>query len=143
MKWIKGENMKNMILTKIIIASILLLNFNSIIPKEISKSLKFEKGKISTTVKSAVIRGERDTYSFSAKQGQHISIAIISLEDNAVFEFLYQKNNIWVTLEGTQEARVWYGALPKSESNSYKIRVGGTRGNASYELFVGITVVDF
>ena len=135
--------MKKMTMTILIIISLSLITSTFVFSKENSKTLKFEKGKISTTVKSAVIRGERDVYSFSAKPGQRISIAITSLEDNAVFEFLYKKNGTWVGIEEYQEARVWYGKLPKSESNSYKIRVGGTRGNASYELFVGISVVDF
>jgi hypothetical protein len=138
-----GKTMKNIMSKKIIIVFFLVLISNAIFSKENSKTLKFEKGKISTIAQSVVIRGERDVYLFSAKPGQRISIAITSLEDNAVFEFLYQKNGVWEVYKGTQEARVWYGGLPKSESNSFKIKVGGTRGNASYELFVGISVVDY
>ena len=138
-----GEIMKNAMSILLITVFILVLISNSVFSKENSKPLKFEKGKISTTAQSVVIRGERDVYLFSAKKGQRISIAITSLEDNAVFELFYKKNGVWEVFEGTREARVWYGKLPKSESNSYKIKVGGTRGNASYELFVGISVVGF
>jgi hypothetical protein len=135
--------MKNIMSIIIMIISILVLTCMTVFSGENSGTLKFEKGKISTTAKGAVIRGERDVYLFSAKSGQRLSIAIASLEDNAVFELLYQKNGVWEVFEGAREARVWYGKLPKSESNGYKIKVGGTRGNASYELFVGISVVDY
>ena len=114
--------------------------------KDNAFTLKFNKGKISTTVSNSIIRGDRDTYYFHSNPGQHISIAVTSLENNAVFELLYKKNEAWVAVEGTQEgedARTWYGKLPESESNRYGIKVGGTRGNASYELFIGISVVDY
>ena len=100
--------------------------------------------KISTVRSNAVVRGDRDRYYFSAQGGQRISIAVASLEDNAVFQLLYKRGEAWVAVEGTQEGRdrrVWYGVLPSSDSNRYRIDVGGTRGNASYDLFVGIAAV--
>ncbi len=135
--------MKKIKLIKLITVSILMLTPISVLSAENTFELKFDKGKISTTVDRAVIRGERDSYHFNAKPGQRISTAVTSLEDNAVCEIFYRKNSEWVGIKGTQETRVWYGKLPKSESNRYKIEVGGTRGNASYELFVGISVVDY
>jgi len=105
--------------------------------------LKFDKDKISTTVYNAVIRGDRDAYHFNSNHGQRISIAITSIEDNAVFVLLYKKNGAWKAVEGAVEAGAWYGKLPESDSNRYAIEVGGTRGNASYSLFVGISVADY
>lgn len=105
--------------------------------------LKFDKGKISTTVDNSVIRGDRDSYHFNAKAGQRISAAVTSFEDNAVLDIYYWKNSKWCVIKETEETRVWYGKLPKSGSNRYKIVVGGTRGNSSYVLFVGSSVIDY
>ncbi|NJM23998.1 MAG: WD40 repeat domain-containing protein [Richelia sp. RM1_1_1] len=104
-------------------------------------NLTFDKEKISTVVSNSVIRGERDKYYFNAQSGQRTSMAITSVEDNAVFQLSYKQGGIWREVPGTaegQDTRVWYGQLPASESNSYEISVGGTRGNATYDLFVGI-----
>ena len=102
-------------------------------------NLAFKRNAISTTVKNAVIRGERDAYLFSARAGQLISLAITSHADNAVIALYFRQNEQWQRYDGTADRRVLYTALPKSESNRYKIVVGGTRGNATYEMFVGIT----
>ncbi len=102
--------------------------------------------KISTVVSNAVVRGDRDRYYFKAKAGQPISLAITSLEDNAVFQLSYQQGGLWQAIPGTGEeleARVWYGVLPPSQANQYRIDVGGTRGNATYDLFVGISAVSY
>ena len=101
--------------------------------------------RISTVKSNSVIRGDRDRYYFSAQAGQLISIAIASLEDNAAIQLGYKQGGAWIVVPGTAEelgnTRVWYGALPSSESNQYRIDVGGTRGNSSYDLFVGIAAV--
>ena len=36
------------------------------------------------------------------------------------------------------DARSWYGDLPPSQGGQYRITVSGTRGNATYDMFVGI-----
>ncbi|MDJ0798328.1 MAG: WD40 repeat domain-containing protein [Calothrix sp. MO_167.B12] len=108
-------------------------------------NLTFDKEKISTVVSNSVIRGERDKYYFNAKPGQWTSIAITSIENNAVFQLSYKQGGIWREVPGTaegQDTRVWHGKLPTSESNSYEISVGGTRGNTTYDLFVGISAVN-
>lgn len=97
--------------------------------------------KISTVKSNEVVRGDRDRYYFRAQAGQPISLAITSREDNAVFQLSYQLGGTWKAVPGTEEGRVWYGVLPPSQSNQYRIDVGGTRGNASYDLFVGISAV--
>ncbi|NJN11439.1 MAG: WD40 repeat domain-containing protein [Richelia sp. RM2_1_2] len=109
-------------------------------------NLTFDKQKISTVVSNSVIRGERDKYYFNAQPGQWTSIAIASIENNAVFQLSYKQGGIWREVPGTEEGkdtRVWHGKLPKSESNSYQISVGGSRGNATYDLFVGISAVNY
>ena len=106
-------------------------------PKEHVRPLKFPKGRIATVVSGAVIRAEVDTYTFSARTGQHLTTAIASWENNAVFEISYRKQGQWRALAN---ARSWNGTLPRSEGHRYKISVSGTRGNATYQLFVGISV---
>lgn len=103
--------------------------------------LAFEAGKSYAVASYSVIRGERDTYYFDARPGQLISIAITSLEDNAVFELDSRQGGDWYPAGGPSEPRTWYGPLPPSDGGAYRITVGGTRGNATYDLFVGISAV--
>lgn len=56
---------------------------------------------------------------------------ITSLEKNAVFNVIAPDGK---TIK--QEATTWSGKLPAN--GDYQIIVGGTRGNASYELTVEI-----
>ncbi|MBE7380250.1 MAG: hypothetical protein F6J95_002430 [Leptolyngbya sp. SIO1E4] len=99
---------------------------------------------LSTIASNAVVRGDRDRYYFSAQAGQRISIAVTSLEDNAVIDLLYKSGETWIPVPEVAEGddrRIWYGALPSSDSDQYQIVVSGTRGNATYDLFVGISQV--
>ncbi len=89
--------------------------------------VKFDRGASSKTVKDSVIRGTRDIYLLGANKGQQMNLNITSLEDNAVFDILSPNGQ---TLQ--QEARNWSGKLP--QNGDYQIVVGGTRGNATYEL---------
>ncbi|BAZ37354.1 hypothetical protein NIES4101_32750 [Calothrix sp. NIES-4101] len=93
--------------------------------------VKFNPGANSTTIKNSVIRGERDTYLVGAKSGQQMTIKITSLENNAVFDFIAPDGKIIKT-----ELTNWSGKLPKN--GDYRVIVGGTRGNASYELTLQI-----
>ena len=101
--------------------------------------LTFVRGKSYGVASNSVLRGERDHYYFGARPGQTITIAITSVEDNAVVELYVKEGGTWVQLDDVEENRVLYGALPESEGNQYRITVGGTRGNATYDLFVGIS----
>lgn len=130
-------------LIKLLVISLLAMVPMSAFSTGHSFDLKFAKGKSSTVVDTAVVRGDRDYYHFGASAGQRLSAALTSLEDNAVMVIFYRKNAKWTEITGTRDARVWYGKLPKSESGKYRIEVGGTRGNASYQLFVGISVVAY
>ncbi|MGB6295412.1 MAG: hypothetical protein WBF90_04405 [Rivularia sp. (in: cyanobacteria)] len=89
--------------------------------------VKFDRGTSSKTVKDSVIRGTRDIYLLGANKGQQMNLNITSLEDNAVFDVVSPNGQ---TLQ--QEARNWSGKLP--QKGDYQIVVGGTRGNATYEL---------
>jgi len=105
--------------------------------------IEFESGKLSTLVNNSILRGDRDVYYFNALSGQRLSTALTALEDNAVLAIYYRKNSKWILVDSSLKSRVWHGKLPKSQSNRYMIEVGGTRGNATYELFIGIAVVSY
>jgi predicted Ser/Thr protein kinase len=109
--------------------------------KENSKPLKFDQGSLSTRRVHSIVSGESDGYTFQAKPGQRISVAVTSGKDDAVITILYRKNSKWVVVETAEKARVWHGKLPESVLGKYKIIVGSNRGKTTYELFVGITVV--
>jgi hypothetical protein len=100
--------------------------------------LAFASGKSYAVVSNAVIRGDRDYYSFGARAGQTITIAVTSSEDNAVVALWFKIDGDWVLADTPPDSRVLYGELPTSDSGQYRIEVGGTRGNATYDLFVGI-----
>ncbi len=93
--------------------------------------VKFSPGTSSQVVKDSVIRGERHIYLVGAKQGQQMNLRISSLEKNAVFDLIAPNGK---TIK--QEAITWNSKLPAS--GDYRIVVGGTRGNATYELRVEI-----
>ena len=116
---------------------------------EVVKEIRFAPGSTETTVKESVVRGERDYYTVTAKAGQTLELGISALEENAAFS-LYKppcrivtkpdgKEVTGETLPGAGEeddATSWSGVLPAS--GRYVVSVGGTRGNASYELKVRI-----
>ena len=105
-------------------------------------SLSFDREGISTVESTAVVRGDRDDYYFTARPGQHISIAVAAVENNAVISLFYKQKGKWIYMPTTeQNARVLYSVLPNSENSQYRIEVSGTRGNATYDLFVGISTV--
>ncbi|MGK7940545.1 MAG: hypothetical protein AB4062_10435 [Crocosphaera sp.] len=96
-----------------------------------TRRIQFSKGEISTTVQDAVIRGTRNIYLLGANQSQIMTISLTSLENNAVFD-LVSPNNTIIKKEVTQTNVV----LPTK--GDYKIIVGGTRGNANYNLYFEI-----
>lgn len=111
--------------------------------------IKFKRGSSSGTVSGAVVRGDRDQYFMMAGAGQWMEVKISSLENNAVFQLsIYQYGTGEdVQLEGAEngdDAYYWYGKLPRpgyskdGKQNAVDIVVGGTRGNASYDLTVTI-----
>ncbi|HVG33558.1 MAG TPA: hypothetical protein VM911_10770 [Pyrinomonadaceae bacterium] len=99
-----------------------------------TRRVRFQRGRTSTVIKDAVVRGTRDRYVLGARRGQTLIVHITSLENNAVFD-IYARG-AKRTLDGAQETTDWTGELPRS--GDYVIEVGGTRGNASYTLEVTI-----
>ena len=95
------------------------------------QEVAFAAGESSATVSNAVVRGERDVYLLGASGGQDMSLSITSLEENAVFDVISPSGYILV-----QEAMNETLLLP--HTGDYQVIVGGTRGNASYDLTIGI-----
>jgi hypothetical protein len=109
----------------------------SIFADGVKKKVRFARGTSSTTIKGAVIRGDRDRYYIGAKAGQTMSVKITSLEKNAVFQICFAGEQECLPGAGEgDDAMKWSGQLPVD--NEYTIVVGGTRGNASYTLTISI-----
>jgi hypothetical protein len=92
-----------------------------------------------------LMRGERDEYLFYAQPGTVLWITLSSAEDNAVFQLYGEVEGSWTALIGADEgddATEWKNALPDGGSGQFKIVVGGTRGNASYQLSTAVQESD-
>jgi hypothetical protein len=114
-----------------------LFTFSSITGQGVKKKVRFAPGTSSTTIKGAVIRGERDRYYLGAKAGQTMSVKITSIEKNAVFQIYFHGEEESLPGAGDDDdATNWSGQLPID--NEYVIVVGGTRGNATYALTISI-----
>jgi hypothetical protein len=97
----------------------------------VPETVSFAPGSSATTLKGAVIRGERKTYILNAAKNQTMTIDIGAIENNAVFDLIGPDGK---TLK--QEASSVTQVLPAN--GNYQIIIGGTRGNASYDLTVSI-----
>ncbi|MEL6815132.1 MAG: hypothetical protein AAFP03_10015 [Cyanobacteria bacterium J06598_3] len=91
----------------------------------------FPAGESRTTLSNAVVRGDRDVYKLIAQGGQTINLSITALEDNAVFDIVAPSGIILGTELTSESTR-----LP--DTGEYQIIVGGTRGNAAYELTITV-----
>lgn len=93
--------------------------------------IRFDPGGTSATISDAVVRGERNRYTLEAAAGQTMVVSLVSVEDNAVFD-LYGPGDVLLTTEATTDTFL----LPAD--GVYTLILGGTRGNASYDLTVEI-----
>jgi hypothetical protein len=96
-----------------------------------NQRVQFEPGTSSAFLSNSVVRGDRDLYLLGAQGGQTMVVSISALEDNAAFAIVSPAGDILV-LEGVDEELF----LP--HTGDYQVIVGGTRGNASYDLFIAI-----
>ena len=104
--------------------------------ENLTKRVRFARGRTTATLKNSVVRGTLNHYSVGARAGQRMTVSITSVERNAVFR-IYTPDGVRVedTGEG-QHALNWSGKL--TETGDYVIEVGGTRGNATYTLKVSV-----
>lgn len=121
-------------------------------PEEIKdepKEIKFKRGRSSSTVEGAIVRGTTNQYFLKAGAGQWMEVQISSVENNAVFDLAVYKNRSrkYVTLQN--ETKSWYGELPypgwskNGKVNVVKMLVGATRANAHYTMTVTIKNYDW
>jgi hypothetical protein len=116
----------------------------------VSKEVSFAKGSNSTLIAASVVRGEQDQYFLTGKAGQKLEVSLRAVEQNAAFA-IYQPGYkagkdadgileiTGAALPGAgegEDATAWTGVLPSS--GKYLILVGGTRGNATYQLKITI-----
>ncbi len=97
----------------------------------VDQAVRFDAGGTSAVLVDAVVRGERNRYTLGAAAGQTMNLTITSVEDNAVFE-VYDPD------EGVLLAETTSASFQLPSDGVYTIIVGGTRGNASYQLTVEI-----
>jgi len=111
--------------------------FSSVSADGVKKKVRFAPGTSSTTIRGAVVRGDRDRYYVGAKAGQTMSVKITSTEKNAVFQIYFhgEEESLPGASDG-DDATTWSGKLPID--NEYVLVVGGTRGNATYALTISI-----
>jgi len=115
----------------------LLLLTTTVLADGVRKKVRFARGASSSTIRGAVIRGDRDRYYVSATKGQTMSVKITSRENNAVFQVYFSGEQESLPGAGeTDDATNWTGRL--TDDNEYVIVVGGTRGNASYTVTISI-----
>lgn len=96
-----------------------------------TEQVSFGTGKSGTTVSGAVVRGDRNIYLLNARGGQTMDLSITSLENNAVFDVVAPSGLILGTELTNKEI-----FLP--HTGDYEVVVGGTRGNATYDLAIAI-----
>ncbi len=111
--------------------------FGSVSADGVRKKVRFAPGTSSTTIRGAVVRGDRDRYYVGAKAGQTMSVKVTSTEKNAVFQIYFHGEEESLPGAGDgDDTMTWSGKLPID--NEYVIVVGGTRGNATYALTISI-----
>lgn len=110
---------------------LLLLLASPTLAQGVDERVRFAPGASYGTAENAVVRGDRDVYRLGASKGQRMTVVIISLEDNAVFDVVAPNGKTLAT-----EQRAWTTALPAA--GDYRVVVGGTRGNATYRVLFHI-----
>ncbi len=95
------------------------------------QAVNFAPGTTEGSVTDAVVRGDRHVHIANIREGQRVLLALTSLEDNAVFT-VFTPNKSFIGADLTTHEFV------APESGDYQFCIGGTRGNASYELTVSI-----
>jgi hypothetical protein len=119
--------------TLILVSASLTLGFTHV---DITKRIRFAKGKTSATVRNSVLRDEVHYYLVNIRQGQNLSVKVTSLEKNASFRIMKPSGGYVDGAGEMDEPTAWSGTV--SESGDYKIEVAPDRGNATYRLTVSV-----
>ncbi|HLN10580.1 MAG TPA: hypothetical protein VK281_16695 [Xanthobacteraceae bacterium] len=102
----------------------------------VTRRVRFAPGSQTATISGGLVRGDRDAYLLRANAGQWMRVSISSGEHNAVFQIAGPDGRELAGAGAADDAERWSGALARS--GEYRISIGGTRGNATYTLTVGI-----
>ncbi len=95
------------------------------------ETISFAKGATSAVAKGSVVRGDRKTYIVNAAKNQSMNLSVTALESNAVVDLIGPDGKVL-----KQGATTINQVLPAT--GDYKVVVGGTRGNATYEVKIAI-----
>jgi len=98
--------------------------------------VRFARGAALATLRGAVVRRDFDIYILRGNARQLMDVRISSTENNAVFQIKGPDGGELAGARSGDDTMDWSGELPRS--GDYRIVVGGTRGNATYKLTVGI-----
>ena len=96
-----------------------------------AERIVFRPGEFSAFLSGAAELGEGATYVLGAAEGQSLILTLSSVEDNAVYD-LFSPSGAPLATEQTE------GAIAVREGGDHQIVVGGTGGNATYDLEVSI-----
>lgn len=96
-----------------------------------TRTVQFDPGTSGTVLSNSVVRGDRDVYRLRAQAGQVMALSITAMENNAAFDVISPTGEV-LYLEGT------FGQVYLPVAGEYQVVVGGTRGNATYELALSI-----
>ena len=96
-----------------------------------TRRVEFEPDTSRSVISDSVLRGDRDVYLLKANGGQQMSVNVQSLEENAVLDVISPSGYI-LAFSALNETLV----LP--HTGDYRVVIGGTRGNATYELTISI-----
>jgi len=98
-----------------------------------SRRIEFAPGTSATSISNSVVRGDRAVYVLRADRGQTISININSSQEQggALFDVISPNGEI-LNSSSASFSQVL------SISGDYRIIVGGSRGNASFNMTVTI-----
>ncbi len=123
---------------KIIFPLILLFAFTLSVNAQITnKRIKFKHGNVTATVVQGINEGVVDTYLVHGKAKQHMTVAIMSIEDNIAFSVLNKRKGKYLPgAESDSNAKNWDGELPST--GDYKIFVTPVQGYGQYKLRVTI-----
>lgn len=96
-----------------------------------TQRVQFDSGTSGTVISDSVVRAERAVYVLRAGAGQVMDLTLTSLEDNAVMDVYGPAGDALAT-------EIFAEVIPLFSDGDYQLVVGGTRGNATYDLSVFI-----
>ena len=98
-----------------------------------ARRIEFASGAAAASISSSVVRGDRAIYVLRADRSQTMSVTIDSTQEQGAASFDVISPNGEILSSG---ATVFRQVL--SQSGDYRIIVGGSRGNASFDMTVSI-----